>query len=71
MSSCTSGPDHTCSDGFCYTPDLTCDTLGLTLVKEYACMCSTNCTGDTSSLQVIYLKTKENLNKSWEFGTSK
>ena len=57
MSSCNSGPDHTCIDGFCYTADITCESMNLTLVKEYACMCGTNCTGDTSSLTVSWSKT--------------
>ena len=62
MPSCGSGLDHTCSDGFCYTADIPCESLNLTLANEYACMCSTNCTGETSSLQVIiFLKCKYNI----------
>ena len=52
MPSCITGPDHTCSDGYCYTADTPCDSMNLTLANEYACMCSMNCSGNTSSMQV-------------------
>ena len=48
--SCSSGPDHICSDGKCYSQS-GCPT-GYTIVSTGTCRCSTACSGTTSSLQV-------------------
>ena len=48
---CTSGPDHICSDGICYSQS-GCPT-GTWLVSSGTCTCSVACNGtSTSSLQV-------------------
>ncbi len=53
--SCKSGPDHLCSDGFCYTGNK-CPN-GTTIVNNATCSCGNGCSGTcpdtcTSSLQV-------------------
>ena len=49
---CDGGPDKICSDGYCHLATSNCP-QNTTLVSAYACMCSTNCTRNSSSLQVI------------------
>ncbi len=56
--SCTSGPDHLCSDGFCYTGSQ-CPN-GTTIVNNATCTCGNDCSGIcpdtcTSGLQVHFL----------------
>ncbi len=46
-----SGPDKVCSDGKCYLAKYSCPT-NTTQLSSTSCMCSTDCTGPTSSLGV-------------------
>ena len=54
--SCSSGPDHICSDGKCYSQSGGCPT-GYTIVSNGTCSCENGCSGTcpntcTSSVQV-------------------
>jgi hypothetical protein len=56
--SCISGPDHLCSDGYCYTGNQ-CPN-GTTKINSVTCTCGNDCSGTcpdtcTSSLQVNFL----------------
>ncbi len=56
-SSCTSGPDHLCSDGKCYSQK-GCPT-NLFFLSNNTCRCGIQCSGiSTSSLQVSYFLSK-------------
>ncbi len=48
--SCTTGPDHLCSDGKCYSQS-GCPT-GFTITNT-TCRCGSQCSGSTSTLQVL------------------
>ena len=48
--SCTSGLDHICSDGKCYSQN-GCP-MGTSQVSSGSCTCSTSCNSTESSLQV-------------------
>ncbi len=50
---CGSGPDQTCSNGYCYPGTISCSSLGLTQTSNLSCLCSDNCTTTTSQFQVI------------------